>query len=70
MSHWTDLATEVTTADDTYAATSSREAGDRFVSKARALARALDLAASRVSDEMDAADNRAVYAADPHRSRS
>jgi hypothetical protein len=70
MSHLTDLADQVTHNDDAWAITRDRDAGERAMHAANTLANAAAATASRLKDELDRADIRAVYDNDPHRSRS
>ncbi|MEV4417043.1 hypothetical protein [Catellatospora sp. NPDC049609] len=69
MSHLTDLARQVTDAEDAWATTRNREAGERARSAAAALARDAKRAAERLAAELDEherAEIRAVYDNDPH----
>jgi hypothetical protein len=72
MSHLTDLAAQVTTDDDVWSLSGhlNRQAGERAMLAADSLSRAAAKVAARLKDELDAADIRAVYAADPHRSKA
>jgi hypothetical protein len=70
MSHLTDLAVQVQTDDDAWALHRDRETGERAMHTANTLALAAAAVASRLRDELDRADIRAVYDNDPHRSRS
>ena len=72
MSHLTDLAERVTRHDDLWALSEhrNREAGERARDDALALARSATAIATRLTDELDQADIRAVYDNDPHRSKA
>jgi hypothetical protein len=72
MSHLKDLADTVETDDDVWSLSGhlNRQAGERAMLAADSLSRAAATIAARLKDELDAADIRAVYDNDPHRSNA
>jgi hypothetical protein len=66
MSHLSDLAAEVTAAEDQYAR-GDVDAGHKARALASTLAREATRLATRLADELERGEIRALYDNDPHR---